>query len=341
LNSNPFTNPVPVCHIVLTTSFDEVTSHLCQELVEANHLVICHVDAKSAYKTPPKELIQHPFFILSEMNVSVYHGDFSIVEAIINCFQQCRYALDDNSYINVLSGQDFPTMPLSNLDYFLGLNPGLDFMNIVDESEFDQSYNPSNNASFQNGCHWINKKNPTLYYDHIRTTNYRGIGSEVSILQRRLLWFEKLKWVDSVYKKLRSFRTFNNFVNVTRRLRSRPEGDFYFGSAWFTIRKVSMAKMVDHLLHPSQENVLRTLRKMRYPDEITFQTLYVRVLGYDHLINSDLRYINWNSTDENNRPQLLSKAEISDLPHSNAFFCRKVNSDLIRMIKNSAAWIQE
>ncbi|MCB0733429.1 MAG: hypothetical protein H6608_11770 [Flavobacteriales bacterium] len=302
-------------------------------LVE-HDLVCVHIDRKSSSSNIPPFFKNHPNFILCEPRIKVYHGDFSIIEAYMQAYELCRPLLTGVDYINVLSGQDYPVRELSDFRTFLEENKGRSYINIVPVPVTDNTYhNGSMNQPFMSTVNWPGKK-PIYFFDRMNSFNYIWSGNKLDVLQYRSYPFEKNRTLYSIIRWVKKYRTFNRLNNQLRGWRPIPEFPVYGGSAWITVTYDVMEFFRASLLDSKNKKIISYLRRLKYADEFTIQTLLMnlRYPRMDMIINSDLRYINWTKADFYGHPAFVREEDISLISQSNAFFCRKADKTSIDLI---------
>lgn len=119
-----------LAHLILAHNKPEQLARLVGRLAHPDADVYIHVDAKTNIQ-PFKKLgsIPNVYFILNR--VAVYWGAFNVVQATINGFRQIISSGKAYSYVNLLSGVDYPLQPADAFQTYLNANPGKAFMNAL------------------------------------------------------------------------------------------------------------------------------------------------------------------------------------------------------------------
>lgn len=121
-----------LAHLILCHTSPEQVNRLVSALQHMQADIYIHVDKKVPLASF-SFLKNRPGVYLIEKRVNVYWGGYSIVEATLNGFRQILGSGKRYSYINLLSGQDYPLKPAAEIHRFFADNPGNLFMNIFPE----------------------------------------------------------------------------------------------------------------------------------------------------------------------------------------------------------------
>ncbi|WP_341525179.1 beta-1,6-N-acetylglucosaminyltransferase [Nostoc sp. UHCC 0302] len=109
-------------------------NHLCRLINALNspdvHFFI-HIDYKSD-NLPFLEKINHQNVTFIQNRVSVYWGEFSQVEAILNLIKEALNNQNKFDYLILMSGSDYPLKSAKYINYYLTARVGTEFINLVE-----------------------------------------------------------------------------------------------------------------------------------------------------------------------------------------------------------------
>lgn len=116
-----------LAHLLLIHADPEQTKRLVNRLHHADADVYIHLDAKADIaQFKNLETIGNVFFI--QNRVSVFWGDYSMIQATLNGFEEILQTGKPYSHINLLSGQDYPLKSAAEIQKFLFANADKSFM---------------------------------------------------------------------------------------------------------------------------------------------------------------------------------------------------------------------
>jgi hypothetical protein len=150
-----------VAHLILAHNNPKQLEQLISRLTYADDAVYVHLDKKTPI-APYQHLanLNNVHFIADR--VKVKWGAYSIVEATLRGFKAIINSGTDFSFVNLLSGCDYPLQTPAHIHYFLEQNEGKAFMSYLPiETEWQealkriQCYHLTN-YSFR-GCHKVQK----------------------------------------------------------------------------------------------------------------------------------------------------------------------------------------
>lgn len=110
-----------------------VVTRLIRVLVSQGHSVAVHYDLKSpraSYDQLKREFAGVDSVRFAE-RVSVRWGEWSVVQATLNCLDEIEAAAWEPDYVYLISGLDYPIRPSSQLEGFLSRNRGEEFIESV------------------------------------------------------------------------------------------------------------------------------------------------------------------------------------------------------------------
>ncbi|MBE9586353.1 glycosyl transferase [Mucilaginibacter sp. JRF] len=117
-----------LAHLILAHQSPEQLSRLVSRISHPDADIFVHIDAKVSIE-PFEQALNADNVIFITDRVRVYWGAFSIVHATINGLKQILDSDVEYSYINLLSGHDYPLQSADALVDFLKANLGKAFMN--------------------------------------------------------------------------------------------------------------------------------------------------------------------------------------------------------------------
>ena len=119
-----------LAHLILAHANPTQLHRLVTKLKHNDAHIFIHLDEKTDFQ-PFRFIsnIKNVFFIKNRYKV--YWGGYSIVQATINSFEEILATGNAYSYINLLSGQDYPIKNVQVIHDFLATNSGKIFMNFL------------------------------------------------------------------------------------------------------------------------------------------------------------------------------------------------------------------
>src|SRR5476651_1643526 len=116
-----------LAHLLLIHADPQQTRRLVNRLHHADADVYIHLDAK-ANMADFEDLaeIGNVFFIRNR--VSVFWGNYSMIEATLHGFEEILETGKPYSHINLLSGQDYPLKSATEIQKFLFANADKSYM---------------------------------------------------------------------------------------------------------------------------------------------------------------------------------------------------------------------
>ncbi len=100
---------------------------LINKLVIGNSTIFLHLDLKVDI-VQFEEYRTFPNIIFITKRVKVNWGAYSMVQCMVNSFKEMIPHFEQHQYVSVLSGQDYPLMPLEEMNVFLKQHQGKAFM---------------------------------------------------------------------------------------------------------------------------------------------------------------------------------------------------------------------
>lgn len=193
-------------------------------------------------------------------NVSVFSrytvnwGSINHLKAILFLSKE---ALKDpeNNYFHLISGQDFPTRPVSHF-----------FDTSLIENNYLQHFPlPTKEWSGNGG---LDRYSFYHLYDWIQ-------GNKITIN----LWNER-------------FIKLQKFLKIKRKNAAKQLGMLYGGGTWWSLQRQVLTYVINH---PEKAAVIKRLRYCFCSEELYFQTLLLNSPFASRITNNNLRYIDWES----------------------------------------------
>jgi hypothetical protein len=282
---------------------------LIAECIQRNFEVLIHIDAKSR-----EDFMSNPSFskysnLVVDQAIDVKRAHFSIVEATQLLMK--RGLKVDFDYFHLISGEDIPVKSEIDFATFFEKNKGLNFINhftIPVTSPYSQVRSEIFNSY-------------SVFKDRLPKENYTYKFFKNGIGLVDTFHFPEVSLLGKQVKKLTRFNTFKKMYHFVAH-RNLPILPYVGGSGWFSITK----EMVNELVKYSEQNpkIYQYFKHSLFPDEIYYQTIALQSRFKNTIINSDLRYINWNHP-KNHGPGFLTLEEVPSIKNSNGFFARKLN----------------
>lgn len=278
---------------------------LVSTLLEQDAIVLVHADAKT--RSVILELLEENSSLVIPESINVQRAHFSLIEASIQLMK--RSLTQDYDYFHLISGDDIPVKPLNTLSEFLSKGN----YNYINYNSF-----PLTKAEVKNSDHF---PNTNIRRDQIPISNYMHFSMKYGPGLYESFQFPANHLAKRIIAKLGKYRTFWRLYHSILK-RKVPQKQFFIGSAWFSVQK----QIIKHFVESSEQDkhFYRFFKHVAYPDEIYFHTLALNSPWKNTVINSDLRYINWDLL-ENGGPSTLKATHINEIISSNGYFARKWN----------------
>jgi hypothetical protein len=116
-----------IAHLILAHAQPSLLESLVKKLSHADADFYIHIDAgKNAAEFNVMQSVPNVFYIKKRVNIT--WGAYSIVQAILNAFEEIVASGSSYGYINLLSGQDYPLKETSFIHQYFALHHGKQFM---------------------------------------------------------------------------------------------------------------------------------------------------------------------------------------------------------------------
>jgi hypothetical protein len=292
---------MPIAYLLLVHSQPKQLSRLVKTLESSSSGIFIHVDANSDQskfeEAIAEERVQQSVFFIKN-RIHCLWGHYSLVEATLNLLRKAYNNAQKFDHFVLLSGQDYPTKPLSYIHQFLGKHKGCDFI------EF-----------FELPSDKLREKQGGLY----RLNRFHEVEKD---LHREFPPYSKKPILNSL---------FNFWAAIYyKKIRKMPENmKPYAGSQWWILSKETVEALLSFL--NNNKCIEKYFKNVWIPDEIFFQTLVMH-LKKDSLdvINNNLRYMKWeqpNADQFTRSPNILTINDLEGIQKSQALFARKFDEE--------------
>ncbi len=224
-----------------------------------------------------------------ENPVDVRWGDWSQVQAAITGIELLQSRFPEHDWTVLLSGQDYPTRPLTELADFLA------------ESDADAFIDCSPAIA-----NWSGEEVRYRYgYDYFTVPGWVPFGRLSLFAQRYPRFVSSVNLADG-----------RHCIGI--RYRGASLEDLYGGSAWFMTNRRATDTIVQAYHDPA---VARRFRRTLLPDEVFFATV---IHPSGHTIDVEPhRYYRFE--EKSAHPEVLTEASLPDIDAGRSFFARKMD----------------
>jgi hypothetical protein len=248
--------------------------------------VAIHHDRKSG---PLKVAFRNPESVaVVENPVEVHWGDWSQIQAAITGIELLESRFPEHDWIVLLSGQDYPTRPLTELADFLA---GSDADACIDCSPAIANWG-------------VEEVRYRYGYDYLTVPGWVPFGRLSDLLQRYPRFVSSVSVADG-----------RHCIGIRHRRASVD--DLYGGSEWFMTNRRATGTIVRAYHDPA---VARRFRRVLLPTEVFYTTV---MNNSGHKIDVAHRYYQFET--KNAHPEVLTEASLPDIDVGRAFFARKMD----------------
>ncbi len=229
-------------------------------------------------------------------------GDFSLIQAYLDAVDWLFSQNTEFDWLTNITGQDYPTQPLTRIDQFLAetqYDGFLEYFDLLSDSE----HNP-----------WGSREGRDRYL-----YEYRWLSGSLSFWQRALAKFPRMV-INNIQHFVRINSTYGLMVGV--RTTSSPftqEFLCYAGSYFHTLSSQCVQYL--HNFSKQHPDLISYYKKTRLPDESLIQTILVNS-GLFNLCNHPKRYIDWTGS-RHGHPRILTSEDYPALIKDDIHFARK------------------
>ncbi|GAA6614598.1 beta-1,6-N-acetylglucosaminyltransferase [Scytonema sp. NUACC26] len=235
-------------------------------------------------------------------------GNFSIIEGYLNAIDWLFKNKIEFDWLTNLSGQDYPTQHLSEINNFLSNTYYEGFLEYF--------------KVFSTESHWSLREGYTRYL-----YKYHKIKFIAQLPDRVKDWLAPIKIINYVQPFLRINIAFG-MIGLKRKPIFKENLVCYGGSFFCTLSK----KCIEYLYNfsKSNRNIIDYYQEVNVPEESFLQTVLINSHLFK-LCNDNKFYIDFTGT-RNGRPRLLSTEDYASIVKSDTYFARKFDLDKDRQI---------
>jgi hypothetical protein len=295
------TNNMKVIYLIQTHKNPEQIYRLVQIIKKsapASYILVshdfttCNLDITPLQSLPGVDVIKR--------DARGVRGDFSLVQAYLDAVDWLFSRNIEFDWLINLSGQDYPTQPLSRIEKFLAETKYDGFLNYFD-ALFDVEYN-------------IREGSDRYLYQ------YWHLGIQLSKLQQKLLKpLQVLVNSSQPFVKIQSFYQLS--VGVRAFFNPFNQNFWCYGGSFFTILSKNCVRYL-HEFSNNNPSLVSYYKKTSNPDESFIQTVLVNSQLFK-LGNEHKRYIDFDNSKDCSRPRILTGEDYPLLVKDDIYFARK------------------
>jgi hypothetical protein len=235
-------------------------------------------------------------------------GDFSIIEGYLNAIDWVFKNNIEFDWLTNLSGQDYPTQHLSEINSFLSNTHYDGFLEYF--------------KVFSKESHWSVREGYTRYF-----YKYSKIQFIDKLSERVKNLLSPVKIINYIQDYLRINIAYG-MIGIKTKSPFNEKFICYGGSYFCTLSK----KCIEYLykVYQSNHELINYYKGVSVSDESFIQTILVNS-GLFNLCNDNKFYIDFTGT-RNGRPRLLSAEDYTSIVKSDTYFARKFDLDKDRQI---------
>lgn len=258
----------------------------------------CHLDM-----TPLKDLSE---VYLLRGNVPALRGEFSLLQPYFNAINWLSENNSDFDWLVYLSGQDYPTQPLSTIENFLSTTDYDGFMQYFDV--------------FSEESLWDAREALKRYF-----CQYYRLPA----------WFEsalKIMWKLNIqdFTPIRYYFGYGTFlIGLSASLNPFNKNFIcYGGSQWHTLSKECVKYLMNYINSNKNLGVINYYKRTALSDESFVQTILINSKCF-RICNDNKRYIDFSKSLASNfgRPRMLTENDYSMITNHSFHFARKFEQD--------------
>lgn len=246
-------------------------------------------------------------------------GDFSIVQATINCI---KIIIKENrdAYTILLSGQCYPINSKAHINEYLIKNNCVEHIHLLDAEKSWPNYK---DRIFKYKINLSEKKEDYLLLPSIFETKLAG----------NLRNFKKI--VMHTVQRRNGFILLN-YLKTFSKKKAIVES-FYGGSQWWSFSYETLLKIDNYMI--KNKSYIKFFKNSLIPDEIFFHTIIGQLIKEDDkiIIKKSLTYVNW-ERNEGRFPVVFSHLDYFELQlqaNNDKLFARKFDIDFNDTILNN------
>jgi hypothetical protein len=119
-----------IAHLILVHKSPIQLDRLLKRILSTNADIYIHLDAKVDIEQF-KLVSNYPNVFFIKNRISINWGNYTLVKAILNGFEEIVNGNIEYSHINLLSGQDYPIRKVEEFENYLFQNQGKSFINYL------------------------------------------------------------------------------------------------------------------------------------------------------------------------------------------------------------------
>lgn len=293
-------------YIILAFNNPSQLIRLIQRLDDGFSCFYVHIDKKIDLELFSNLSINNKVFII-EQRISCIWGDFTLVQATINCI---RRIIEDkrNYYTILLSGQCYPISNSTVINDYIKNNIDFDHIDLV----------PADNA-------WSNYKDKINKYKINLGTTKGDYLILPSIRETDLITnLKNLKKIFRLSFQRKNSSLFFKFLKTFRK-RCSPIKNHYGGSQWWAFKFETLFKIYEFI--ENNNKFVDFHKDTHIPDELFFHTIVNYLSQYDNSIKvkKSLTYINW-TRNYGKFPVVFNQSDFDEIHlqlEKNKLFARK------------------
>lgn len=281
-------NPEQIYRLVQTIKKSSLGSYI----LVSHDFTACNLDVTPLRNLPDVEVI----------NGRGGRGDFSIVQGYLDAVEWLFDHHVEFDWLINITGQDYPTQPLSQIERFLAETKYDGFSEYFDVFS-DSEHNP-----------WGSRKGRDRYL-----YEYRQLGGYLSLWQRALVKIPRIV-INSIQPFVRINSTYGLLVGV--RTNSAPFNEkflCYGGSFFHTLSKKCIKYLHDFSKHNPE--IISYYKKTCISDESFIQTILINSKLFT-ICNNPKRYMDFIGS-QHGHPRILTVEDYPSLIKDDIHFARK------------------
>jgi len=296
-----------VCYFIQTHKDPQQVYRLVQTIknLSSNAQVLIGHDFTSCYLdlTPLRHLSD---IHLLRLNRPGIRGDFSLIQPYLQAINWLCERNSDFSWLVYLSGQDYPTQPLSQVEKFLANTSYDGFINYFDV--------------FSHLSLWQKDEVINRYFcQYYRLPNWAG-----KFLARALAIQKFTPFIISIY--------YGCLIGLPAK-KTPFHRNFlcYGGSQWHTLSRKCVTYIKDFVSNNHQ--VVKYYKKTLVPDESFIQTILINNPNFK-FCNDNKRYVDFTGT-ERGHARILTMHDYENITNGGFHFARKFdqNTQILEMLE--------
>jgi len=294
-----------VCYFIQSHKNPEQIYRLVRTIKKSSptaQILICHDFTSCNLDMTP---IQMPEVVLLRGNARAVRGDFSLLQPYLNAIDWLFEHNSDFDWLVYLSGQDYPTQPLSKIEEFLSQ---------TDYDGFMEYFDVFSNQSLWDASHVLNR----YFCQYYRLPDWTGrVMSKIRIIKQ----FTPIKI--SVF--------YGSLIGLPSKITPFDEKFVCYGGAqWHTLSRKCVRYIKDFV--NKKPEVINYYKKTLVPDESLVQTILLNSNLFK-ISNDNKRYVDFFGTDFGHA-RILNEKDYTTITGGSFHFARKFegNTSILNML---------